>query len=132
MSLSGSRLLLRSLKGHQRIAPASEGHEHRDRRPPRAALGRRSSQLSEAVKNFNGRDALLRVRDGRQSTGAEHRVPTGSGLYALPNVFTTPLSPNPENMLGEREPMVGLVTQGAASRDGGPELRPLTTPWATI
>ncbi|MCI0627820.1 MAG: hypothetical protein L0387_40245, partial [Acidobacteria bacterium] len=32
----------------------------------------------EAVKKLNGRDALLRVRDGKPNTDAEHRVPTGS------------------------------------------------------
>jgi hypothetical protein len=30
----------------------------------------------EAVTKSNGRDALLRVRDGRLNTDAEHRVPT--------------------------------------------------------
>ena len=37
----------------------------------------------EAVKKFNGRDALLRVRDGKPNTDAEHRVPT--------DFFTAPL-----------------------------------------
>jgi hypothetical protein len=32
-----------------------------------------------AVKKVNGRDALLRVRDGKLNTDAEHRVPTRSG-----------------------------------------------------
>ena len=44
--------------------------------------------LPEAVKKFNGRDALLRVRDGKPNTDADHRVPTGSRLYAEPNLFT--------------------------------------------
>ena len=39
----------------------------------------------EAVKEFNGRDALLRVRDAKPNTDAEHSVPTGSGLYDQPN-----------------------------------------------
>ncbi|MCI0626490.1 MAG: hypothetical protein L0387_33390, partial [Acidobacteria bacterium] len=34
----------------------------------------------------------LRVRDGKPNTDAEHRVPTGSGLYAQPNFFTAPLA----------------------------------------
>ncbi len=46
----------------------------------------------EAVKKFNGRDALLRVRDGKPKTDAEHRVPTGSGLCAQPIFFTAPLT----------------------------------------
>ena len=46
---------------------------------------------SEAVKKFNGRDALLRVRDGKPNTDAEHRVPTESGLQAQTNFFTAPL-----------------------------------------
>ena len=45
----------------------------------------------EAVKKFNGRDALLRVRDGKPNTDAEHRVPTESGLQAQTNFFTAPL-----------------------------------------
>ncbi len=47
----------------------------------------------EAVKKLNGRDALLRVRDGKPNTDAEHRVPTGLGLYAQANFFTAPLAP---------------------------------------
>jgi len=46
--------------------------------------------------------------------------------------LTLALSPNTENVLGEREPMVGLLTQGAASGDGGPELLPLGAPWPTV
>jgi len=38
-----------------------------------------------------GEDALLRVCDGTPSTDAEHCVPTGSGLYALPMFFPAPL-----------------------------------------
>ena len=40
------------------------------------------------VKKLNGRDALLRVRDGKLNTDAEHRVPTRSALYIDPNFFT--------------------------------------------
>ncbi len=46
--------------------------------------------------------------------------------------LTLALSPNTKNVLGEREHMVGLLTQGAASGDGGPELLPLAAPWATV
>ena len=45
---------------------------------------------SEAVKKFNGRDALLRVRDGKPNTDAEHRVPTESGLQAQTKVSQLP------------------------------------------
>lgn len=45
-----------------------------------------------SVKKFNGRDTLLRVRDGEPHTDAEHRVRMGSGSYAQPNLFTVPLS----------------------------------------
>ena len=48
------------------------------------------------------------------------------------NFFTAPLSPNTRNVLGEREQMVGLVTQGAPSGDGGPELLSLAAPWAIV
>jgi hypothetical protein len=34
------------------------------------------------VKKFNGREALLRVRNRKSNKDAEHRVPTGSGPYA--------------------------------------------------
>jgi len=44
-----------------------------------------------AVKKFNDRDALLRVRDAKPNTDAEHRVPTGPVQYAQPNFFTAPL-----------------------------------------
>jgi hypothetical protein len=40
-----------------------------------------------AVKRFNGRDALLRVRNGKPNTDGEHHVPTESGLRAQPNFF---------------------------------------------
>jgi hypothetical protein len=40
----------------------------------------------EAVKKFNGRGALRRVRDGKPNTDAEHRVPTGSRLYNKPDL----------------------------------------------
>jgi len=39
----------------------------------------------EGVKQFNGRDALLRVRDGKPKTDAEHRVPIRSDLRASRN-----------------------------------------------
>jgi len=39
--------------------------------------------LPGARKKFDGRDALLRVRDGKPNTDAEHRVPTESGLQPL-------------------------------------------------
>ena len=32
----------------------------------------------EAVEEVIGRDALLRLRDGKPNTDGEHRVPTGS------------------------------------------------------
>ncbi|MCI0628946.1 MAG: hypothetical protein L0387_46085 [Acidobacteria bacterium] len=35
--------------------------------------------------------------------------------------LTLALSPNTKNVLGEREQMVGMLTQGTASGDGGPE-----------
>ena len=41
----------------------------------------------EAIKRFNGRDALRRVRDGKPNTDAEHRVPTRSSSYDQPNIF---------------------------------------------
>ena len=43
------------------------------------------------VKNFNGK-ALLRIRDAKPNTDAEHRVPTGSRLSDQPNLFAAPLS----------------------------------------
>jgi len=48
------------------------------------------SPLPEAVKKFNGRDALLRVHDSKPNTDAEHRVPTESGLQAQTNFFIAP------------------------------------------
>src|SRR5688572_12304821 len=44
----------------------------------------------EAVEKFNGRDALLRVRDDKPNTDAEHRVPTESRLYDQPNFSQLP------------------------------------------
>ena len=38
-----------------------------------------------------------------------------------PSPLTLALSPNPGNVLGEREDMVGTLTQGDARGDGGPE-----------
>ena len=57
--------------------------------------------------------------------------------WARSGPLTLALSPNTENgdggpVLGEREQMVGLVTQGTPSGDGGPELLPLAAPWATV
>ena len=49
---------------------------------------------SEAVKKFSGRDALLRVRDGKPNTDAGHRVPTESGLQAQPKFFTASRPPD--------------------------------------
>ena len=46
--------------------------------------------------------------------------------------LTLTLSPNTKGVLGEREQIVGTLTQGAASGDGGPELLPLVPPWATV
>ena len=59
----------------------------------------------EAVKQFNGRDALLRVRDGKPKTDAEHRVPTPADLQAKTDFFTAPL-PLAERfrMRGEGQP----------------------------
>ena len=41
------------------------------------------------MKKFNGGEALPCARDGKP-TDAEHRVPTGSGSYTQPNLFTLP------------------------------------------
>jgi len=52
--------------------------------------------------------------------------------------LTLALSPNTRNgdggpELGEREQIVGTLTQGGTSGgDGGPELLPLMPPWATV
>ena len=56
--------------------------------------------LPEAVKKFNGRDALLRVRDAKPKTDAGHRVPTESGLRVQTNFF------HPSPALGRAEPML--------------------------
>ncbi len=61
--------------------------------PPRAP--------PEAVKKFKGRDALLRVRDGKPNTDAEHRVRTGSDLCAQPNFSQLPHPPAPLPRWGE-------------------------------
>jgi hypothetical protein len=42
------------------------------------------------VKKLNGRDALLRVRDGKPTKGAGHRVSTDSGLQAQLDFFKAP------------------------------------------
>ncbi|MCI0620922.1 MAG: hypothetical protein L0387_04495 [Acidobacteria bacterium] len=46
--------------------------------------------------------------------------------------LTLAFSPNTFFVLGEKEQMVGMLSQGAASGDGGPELLPLAAPWATV
>jgi hypothetical protein len=46
----------------------------------------------EAVKKFNNKDTLRRVRDGKPNTDAEHRVPTRSRSYDQPNCFTASLT----------------------------------------
>ena len=42
------------------------------------------------------------------------------------------LPPNRLFVLGERAQIVGTLTQGGTSGDGGPELLPLVPPWATV
>jgi len=59
---------------------------------PRNYLTEFGSPRPGAVKDFNGRDALLRVCDGKPNTDAEHRVPTESSLQAQTNFFTAPLA----------------------------------------
>ena len=54
-----------------------------------------------------------------------------------PSPLTLALSPNPRNgdggpKLGEREDIVGTLTQGDARGDGGPEAPASRLPWATI
>jgi hypothetical protein len=56
-----------------------------------------------------------------------------TGVFPL----TLALSPNTKNgdggpELGEREQIVGTLTQGGTSGDGGPKLLPPVLPWATI
>ena len=43
--------------------------------------------------------------------------------------LTLALSPNTKNVLGEREQIVGTLTQGGTSGDSGPKLLPLVQPW---
>ena len=55
----------------------------------------------------------------------------------FPLTLTLTLSPNTKDgdggpELGEREQMMGPLTQGGTSRDSGPELLPLVQPWATV
>jgi hypothetical protein len=57
---------------------------------PKSASKRRRRQ--KLWKKLNGREALLRVRDGKPRTDAEHRVPTESDLPAQTNYFTPPLA----------------------------------------
>ncbi len=40
------------------------------------------------MKKFKDRNALPRVRSRKIKPDAEHRVPTGSGVYARWNFFT--------------------------------------------
>jgi hypothetical protein len=42
----------------------------------------------EAVKKFNGRDALLRVRDAKPNTDAEHRAPLPDHVYTTKRSFS--------------------------------------------
>ena len=44
--------------------------------------------------------------------------------------LTLALSPNTENVLGERVERVGTLTQGGARGDGGPEAPASRLPWA--
>ncbi len=46
--------------------------------------------------------------------------------------LTLALSPNTKDVLGEREQMMGTLTQGGTSGDSGPELLPLVPPWVTV
>ena len=51
--------------------------------------------------------------------------------------LTLTFSPNTKDgdggpELGEREQIVGTLTQGGPSGDSGPELLPLVPPWATV
>ena len=48
---------------------------------------RAQNNSHEAVEKLNGRNALLRVRDGKPNTDAEHRGPTGSRLYDQSKCF---------------------------------------------
>jgi hypothetical protein len=57
----------------------------------------------EAVKHFNGRNALPRVCDGKPNKDAQHRVPAELGLFIRLNLFTAPVSP-----LVKREPRIPL------------------------
>jgi hypothetical protein len=52
------------------------------------AGGRPESPFEGGVKEFNSRDALLRVRNRKPNKDAEHRVPIGSGPYAQWIFFT--------------------------------------------
>ena len=56
-----------------------------------------------AMMKFDGRDALLRVRDSKPNTDVEHRVPTRSGLYDQPNFSQLPT-------LGRGEPMLATIS----------------------
>ena len=56
-----------------------------------------------------------------------------TGVFPLTLAF----SPNTKNgdggpELGEREQIVGTLTQGGTSGDSGSELLPLVPPWATV
>ncbi len=62
----------------------------------------------EAVKKLNGRGALLRVRDGKPNTDAEHRVPTRI-TFIRPTEF-----PHNSRLLSGTLTDRPLVTGGAA------------------
>ena len=47
--------------------------------------------MSKHRYNCEDNPLKLRVRDGKLNTDAEHRVPTGPGLYTQPNFFTASL-----------------------------------------
>ena len=59
------------------------------------------------------------------------------GETVEPGPLTLALSPNPRNgdggpKLGEREDIVGTLTQGGARGDGGPAAPASRLPWATL
>ena len=112
--------------------------------PPRAALGQRSNPLfstppeSPLFSDSGGevgrggyfatewRVWRLVVRQIFLGTKREFRK---SARYCP---ITLALSPNTENVLGERVERVGTLTQGGARGDGGPGAPASRLPWATI
>ena len=79
-----------------------------------------------AVKKFNGRDALLRVRDGKPNTDAEHCVPTGLRLYDQPNFSQLPSPEGSPAVLNHRshpafreKALIGAQNSGTKSRVRG-------------